>query len=71
MPQGPFRAANLGLVGMLSEDAFDRRGFRLVAKRRAGAVGVDIVDIAGINPGICRSRLASPRRRQFLRGPGR
>ena len=44
------------LLGVLAEDFLDRPRLRLVAQRRAGAVGVDVLDVVGIEPGIAQGR---------------
>jgi len=42
---------------MFAEDAFERLGFVDVAEWRAGGVGVDVVDIAGIDLGVAQRTL--------------
>ncbi len=36
----------LSLLGVLAEDRLDRHRFGLIAQRRAGAVGIDVADLA-------------------------
>ena len=43
----------------------------LVAQRRAGAVGVDVLDVVGVELGVAQGQLAWPWRRRRRRGAGR
>ena len=47
-----FGGADHGLVSGITQGGFDGVGFVLVAQRGGRAVGVQIMDLVGIHPGI-------------------
>src|ERR1039458_4879023 len=52
MPGHRLGGADQHLVGVIAKGALDGRGLQLVAQRSGGAVGVDVADLLGGNPGI-------------------
>ena len=47
-----FGRADSQFLRMLAEGALDRDSFGLVAQRSGSAVGIDVIDLFGIDPGV-------------------
>ena len=56
------------LFGVVAEGGLDGLGLGQVAQRRAGAVGVDVIDVIGVDAGILAGPVSSP---WWRRGPVR
>ena len=52
MADGALGRAHRRLAGGLAEQPLDRAQLDLVAERRRGAVGVDVVDVGRLEPGV-------------------
>src|SRR5690606_7764587 len=52
MPHHALGARHGNLIGVIPQRLFDRQGLHLVVYRGAGAVGVDVVDVGGIEPRV-------------------
>ena len=62
MASSAFGGADGNLVGMILENAADGFGFANITLRRAGAVGVDVVEVVGIEPTAAQGHLHTTRR---------
>ena len=61
MAERTLRARDADLASRIAEYGFDRYRFRLVAKRGAGAVGVDVIDRVGVHFGVAKGTDHCPR----------
>ncbi len=58
------------LLGVVAEDLLDRLRLGLVAQLGAGAVGVDVLHVVGVEPGVAAGPAAWPGRRRCRQGCG-
>ncbi len=71
MPGRRFGRRHGELVGVIAEQALHRPQLDLVAERRRGAVGVDVVDVLGVELGALQGRLSWRGSRHCRPRPGR